>query len=223
MNKKTDWDAYYSRPSKFTGFFRQITINYILREFNRHGGNIKNICELGGANSCIYSDIYKTYPSAQYTVVDNNATGMGLLKAKNIYEGDLSLIEADIMQSLPINKPMDIVFSIGLIEHFSPTNSAIAIQKHFAFAKEGGLVIITFPTPTWLYRWARKISEALGLWIFHDERPLSLQSVLREMEKYGDCLDSFINWRIVFTQGVVVVRAHTVGEIALSVAVGEVN
>jgi cyclopropane fatty-acyl-phospholipid synthase-like methyltransferase len=148
---------------------------------------------------------------------------MGLLKAKNIYEGDLRLVEADIMQNLPVDHAMDIVFSIGLIEHFSPIDSARVIQKHFALAKKGGLVIITFPTPTWLYRFARKISEALGLWIFHDERPLSMQSVLREMEKYGDRIDSFVNWKIVFTQGIVVVEAGIAGDDALAVTIGAVD
>lgn len=223
MNKKTDWDAYYSRPSRFSGFARQITINHILRAFGRYGYKINSICELGGANSCIYTDIHRTYPTAQYSVVDNNATGMALLKSKNVFRGQLILIESDIMQKIPLEDSMDIVFSIGLIEHFSPLDTAIAIQQHFSLVKEGGFVIITFPTPTWLYRCARKISETLGLWIFHDERPLSMQSVLREMEKYGDCIDSFINWKIVFTQGIIVIKARVVGDNALAVSIGAVD
>lgn len=223
MNKKTDWDAYYSRPSKFSGFARQITINHILHAIGRYGSKIANICELGGANSCIYADIHRTYPSAQYCVVDNNATGMALLKSKNIFQGQLILIESDIMQKISLKDSMDVVFSIGLIEHFSPLETAIAIQQHFSLVKEGGFVVITFPTPTWLYRCARKISEALGLWIFHDERPLTMQSVVKEMEKYGDCIDSFINWKIVFTQGIVVIKARVAGDAALAVSIGAVD
>jgi hypothetical protein len=223
MNKKTDWDAYYSRPSKISGFARQITINHILRALSRYRSRIANICELGGANSCIYADIHRAYPSAQYCVVDNNATGMALLKSKNIFQGQLILIESDIMQKISLEDSMDVVFSIGLIEHFSPLDTAIAIQQHFSLVKEGGLVVITFPTPTWLYRCARKISEALGLWIFHDERPLTMQSVVREMKKYGDCIDSFINWKIVFTQGIVVIKAKVAGDNALAVSIGAVD
>jgi len=223
MNKKTDWDAYYSRPSKFSGFARQITINHILRAFSGHGSRIANICELGGANSCIYADIHRAYPSAQYCVVDNNTTGMALLKSKNILQGQLILIESDVMQKISLEDSMDVVFSIGLIEHFSPLDTAIAIQQHFSLVKEGGLVVITFPTPTWLYRCARKISEALCLWIFHDERPLTMQSVVREVEKYGDCIDSFINWKIVFTQGIVVIKAKVAGDNALAVSIGAVD
>ena len=223
MNKKTDWDAYYSRPSKFSGFARQITINHILHAIGRYESKIANICELGGANSCIYADIHRTYPSAQYCVVDNNATGMALLKSKNIFQGQLILIESDIMQRISLKDSMDVVFSIGLIEHFSPLETAIAIQQHFSLVKEGGFVVITFPTPTWLYRCARKISEALGLWIFHDERPLTMQSVVKEMEKYGDCIDSFTNWKIVFTQGIVVIKAKVAGDNALAVSIGAVD
>ena len=81
----------------------------------------------------------------------------------------------------------------------------------------------TFPAPTWLYRCARQISERLGLWIFHDERPLTMQSVVREMKKYGDCIDSFINWKIVFTQGIVVIKAKVAGDNALAVSIGAVD
>ena len=104
----------------------------------------------------------------------------------------------------------DLVFSIGLIEHFLPQNTARAIQTHFACAKPGSLVIITFPTPTWLYVIARFLTEMAGAWKFPDERPLHLKEVIDEVTKYGEILDISINWPVVFTQGIVVARTfHT--------------
>ena len=221
-NKKTDWDAYYSKPFKLSGYSRQITINLILRLFSVHGQGAKKICELGGANSCIYSALHNRYPLADYLVVDNNAKGMSLLESLQVYGGGLELLESNILENLPVQVAADVVFSLGLIEHFNPYETAVVIRQHFVAAKPDSLIVITFPTPTWLYRCSRKIAEWLGLWIFHDERPLQTQSVKFEMEKYGMVVESFINWKIFFTQGVIAVKAKRTGQDALAVEIGEV-
>ena len=68
-------------------------------------------------------------------------------------------------------------------------------------------MIITFPTPTWLYRGTRAIAEHLGIWRFPDERPLSFEEVETEIRKHGTILERRINWAIILTQGVVVAKA----------------
>ena len=53
----------------------------------------------------------------------------------------------------------------------------------FNVLKKGGILILGFPTPTFLYKITRKTSELLGLWIFHDERPLSIDEVLADVRE----------------------------------------
>jgi len=53
-----------------------------------------------------------------------------------------------------------------------------AVQAHLDAAKLGGYILITFPTPTLLYRIIRKAAEILGVWKFHDERPLKAAEVI---------------------------------------------
>ena len=51
---------------------------------------------------------------------------------------------------------------------------------------------------------------------------MQTQSVKFEMEKYGTVVESFINWKIFFTQGVIAVKAKRTGQDALAVEIGEV-
>ena len=79
----------------------------------------------------------------------------------------------------------DIVFSVGLIEHFDPAGTARVVAAHFDYLRPGGTAIITFPTPTWLYRVVRGLAEMTNNWIFHDERPLRLPEFERAVAGLG--------------------------------------
>jgi len=105
-----------------------------------------------------------------------------------------------------MKKQTDLVLSIGLIEHFDETGTQKAIKAHFELLKPKGIAIMTFPTPTFLYNIARFIAEKLGLWIFHDERPLRIEEVLETALEYGEQSEYKIIWPIIFTQGMVVFR-----------------
>ena len=74
----------------------------------------------------------------------------------------------------------------------------------------GGYAIISFPTPTWLYRCARSTAERLGKWRFTDERPLALQEVKDAVRGLGEVVFEKTLWPLVFTQHLIVVR-KTVG------------
>ncbi|QCK88184.1 class I SAM-dependent methyltransferase [Phreatobacter aquaticus] len=100
----------------------------------------------------------------------------------------------------------DLVYSVGLIEHFEPKDTARMIHAHFEAAIPGGLVLITYPTPTLPYRTIRGAAEMLGVWKFHDERPLAYDEVGREMEKYGQIIFRKMNWFIGLTQEILVAR-----------------
>ena len=67
--------------------------------------------------------------------------------------------------------------------------------------------MLSYPTPTWLYRCTRWLAEATGQWIFHDER-LRAGEVLPLVERHGVVLRRDVVWSVVLTQEMVCVRKH---------------
>jgi SAM-dependent methyltransferase len=173
----------------------------------RHGPpTVTSIFELGGANSCFYDAIRLRYPAAKYCAIDNNTFGLSLLEARYPNTPLLQTRNADGRTLTDTVADGDIVFSVGLIEHFESEDTARIINKHFTLVRPGGIVIITFPTPTWLYRATRALAEGLGVWRFPDERPLTFDEVAGEVARLGTIVDRLVNWPIVLTQGVIVAR-----------------
>jgi len=203
----TDWDSYYDKPVKVSAISRKVTQKKILALIHKyHTSPLNSICELGGGNSCFYATLHYEFPNAKYTIIDNNDHGLDLFRQHN-NDQCISLVTDDVINPTSLLEPSDLVFSIGLIEHFSKLDTAKAIKYHFLNAKPGSTVIISYPTPTWLYIAARSIVELFGMWKFHDERPLSKQEVLNEVRRYGIVENYSVNWPIIFTQGVFVVKA----------------
>lgn len=208
--KKTNWDVYYGKTYKITSFTRKTTERLLLKLFRTYGENIetKKIVELGGANSCFYDAIKSKISPRWFHVIDNNQKGLDLFAVRVKNDSTVSFENLDVLNISP--QPLyDIAFSIGLIEHFDPEGTAKAIKAHFDSVKNEGIVIISFPTPTFLYLIARKMAEWMGIWFFHDERPLGFIEVIGETNKYGDLLFKKINWLVILTQGFVVVKKRT--------------
>ena len=108
------------------------------------------------------------------------------------------------MLLITTSENFDLVFSIGLIEHFDKSGTAKAIASHFQLCKPKGMVLITFPTPTLLYKLIRRMAEFARIWRFYDERPLNFEEVITECSKFGIKKHNSILWAIGLTQGYVV-------------------
>jgi glycosyltransferase involved in cell wall biosynthesis len=198
----TDWDRYYQSVPFTAKITRKYTTSVLLSAMRRFATEQPRIIEIGGANSCFLDAVSKRIQPRRYHVVDTNQYGLDLLKNKNVSISRLNVL--DIRSGkLP---GADLVFSIGLIEHFDREGTRKAIEAHFEALDAGGCAIISFPTPTWLYRAARAVCESLGLWKFPDERPLSRKEALDTISKYGEVLYEKTLWPIVFTQKMIVAR-----------------
>jgi hypothetical protein len=95
-----------------------------------------------------------------------------------------------------------------LIEHFDPGGTRDVIDAHFRAVRDGGLVVLFFPTPTWLYRTIRRAAETFGVWAFPDERPLEMAEVVGAAERHGRVIHTDVNWWIGLTQGIVVAEVR---------------
>ena len=211
MTRPTDWDKYYDHQSAVSTLTRKITALKI--------GNIVDhiisidkawrpdrIIEIGGANSCFYDYIRDKYRPTQYLVIDSNEKGNDLLKIRAGGDGILRVRNEDILDSAAPRAVADLVFSVGLIEHFDINGTQKAIETHLEMTNSGGYCVITFPTPTLLYKLARRVAEFLKLWIFWDERPLRFDEVVATVVQFADVVQTRINWPIIFTQGIVVAK-----------------
>jgi SAM-dependent methyltransferase len=202
----TDWDSYYARPYRTASLTRRHTAAVLIGLMRDNGGAGGSILEIGGANSCFIDQILAEVKPARYDVIDNNRLGLDLLKSRYPNDARVSVSRGDVLAPAARDQLYDIVYSVGLIEHFDPTGTASAIATHFGYLRPGGTAIITFPTPTWLYRAVRGLAEATGNWIFHDERPLRLPEFQRAVAALGEIRSARILWPLILTQYCVVVR-----------------
>jgi putative flippase GtrA len=208
----TDWNAYYSHVAPTAKLTRRYTTSTLLDVIRTHasaanGDGRLAIVEIGGANSCFLDPILARVGCRSYDVVDTNEYGLSLLAAKSKGSKVLRLHRQSVLE-LKMQAQADLVFSVGLIEHFDPEETRRAVQAHFDVLRPGGIAIISFPTPTLLYRITRRLIELVGLWKFHDERPLTLHEVTASVEEYGDVLRTKTLWPLLLTQELIVARKH---------------
>jgi SAM-dependent methyltransferase len=209
--ERTDWDRYYTKPFVATKVTRKFTENRLvslIRRFAPRAGKSVDLIEIGGANSCFFNRIVAEFSPRSYTVIDFNQLGLDKMRARLGDRPDVRYHRQDVLD-LTISAQADLVFSIGLIEHFDPPATARAIAAHFSLLRPGGVAIISFPTPTWLYRSVRGLAEAARKWEFPDERPLRLPEVSGAVAPHGDLLYSGIVWPIMLTQMFVVARKRS--------------
>lgn len=202
--ERTDWDTYYARPYKLASLTRRYTASVLEGLVLGAGGEGIRILEIGGANSCFIDRLLARVRPSVYDVIDNNRFGLDLLTKRYAGDSRVSVVNQDVLNLDWSGEPYDLTFSVGLIEHFGAAETAQAIAAHFLPLRSGGTAIITFPTPTALYRVARWLAEATGTWIFHDERPLRLDEVVKTAERFGVIRSARILWPQILTQYCVV-------------------
>ena len=200
----TDWTRYYERPFFTAHITRRITGRILAKMLVKAGFPAGgSIIELGGGNSAFCGTLIRRLKVYRYTVVDSNPRGVELFKSRHAGPQTEALC-ADILTLDPASfEPADLVFSVGLVEHFSEEQTRIAIRRHFELAKPGGLVLITFPVPTFTYRLIRRAAETLGIWRFPDERPIQLEDAARLCAEHGEVIAKRLNRAILLTQGIV--------------------
>ncbi|WP_342330230.1 methyltransferase domain-containing protein [Pedobacter sp. FW305-3-2-15-E-R2A2] len=120
---------------------------------NKQG--VKTAIELGGFPG-YYAVFLKKYFKLDVTLLDyfvHQPVTNALLEANQLKEADIHIIETDLFNYQP-EQQFDLVLSCGLIEHFNDT--ADIINRHIAFVKPGGTLLITLPNFKALNGWFQK-------------------------------------------------------------------
>jgi hypothetical protein len=131
--ERTDWDSYYAAPYKTASLTRKYTASVLVNLMRRSGGAEASILEFGGANSCFIEHILEQVRPARYDVIDNNQLGLDLLKSRFPRDDRVSVRKGDVLATTPEPERLyDIVYSVGLIEHFDPSR-----HRHGFIAESG--------------------------------------------------------------------------------------
>lgn len=211
LNESTDWTKYYqNKKSFFSSYTQKYTVERIIKVIDQYLINEteSKILELGGGNSCFAENICQNRSIEQYDIIDNNKLAVGMFNKKILKCNKHVGIEADLTQDSEEKGKYDFVYSVGLIEHFKSSTREKVIDAHFKYAKADGIVMISFPTPTFKYRFWRKTMEILGVWQFWDEYPLTLNDVKTEIEEKGQILEVQVNNKLFLTQMIVVAKRN---------------
>jgi cyclopropane fatty-acyl-phospholipid synthase-like methyltransferase len=210
MQRATDWDKYYEKPFASAKLTRRYTGHWLKTAIRTHlaGKTGIELIEFGGGNSCFFRTLVDALPISRYDVADLNEKSLELFErqAREVSSVKTSVQRVNLLTDDPPLALADVVFSVGLIEHFTPEGTRDVARRHFSCVKDGGIVIITAPTPTWLYRMTRGAAEQIGVWQFPDERPLSPEEILASGEGLGFPLLSRTLWPLVLTQQAVIWR-----------------
>jgi hypothetical protein len=207
ISTDSNWDDYYEKFRVPEFMIRSLWRHFeaaIRKQVGTPASKLV-VAELGGADSCMYERFVKAFPVAEYHIFDNNALGLERFRAK-AYQGTF-LHNVDLLNA-PAFKDIaaDVIFSVGIIEHFAPADTDKLIEAHFDMAKSAGLVVMSFPTPTFAYWTYRRFLERMGLFPPLYERPMKFEEVRPILTRLGTPLECHKIWSTILTQLIASVR-----------------
>lgn len=208
--ERTNWEEYYQRPFPASRWSRGI-MSRMLRDLIAAHAPARQpltVLELGGGNSCFLEGLMQQFTMAPYVILDNSPEGMRLAGERftPVYGERVAYIQDDVFAADP-GRQFDVVFSVGLIEHFDDHAMQKLIGLHRRWAAPGGLVLIAVPTPTIFYRIFRTGAEILGLWKFPDEHPVPRARLAALMRDEGlEIIFERTLWSQILTQAIIAAR-----------------
>jgi len=142
-NQATDWDRYYTTVPFTARLTRRYSTAVLLDAIKRHalsttGDERLSVIEIGGANSCFMDAILSRFHCRSYDVIDTNRYGLSLLE-KRVGQSQVVRLHQQSVLDLSTAIKADIVFSVGLVEHFDATGTRQAVLAHFDLLRPGAL------------------------------------------------------------------------------------
>jgi SAM-dependent methyltransferase len=115
--------------------------------------------ELGGFPGTFSVHLHQKF-KVKTTLVDyfiDEELLQGFFRANGIQENELHWKEADVLSSEPVHERFDLVFSIGLIEHFENTGSIL--YAHRRYLNDNGSMLIILPNFKGLNGWFQRVFD----------------------------------------------------------------
>jgi SAM-dependent methyltransferase len=187
LTDRSYWDDYwnsFSLPRECTRQPRSFYLNAILDVFDRHLPRNPNlsIAEVGGAPGQYLAYMYKHF-GYHVTCVDYSATGCRRT-AENFRLLGIpgEVIEADIFADDPTLPQFDVVYSLGLIEHFADRTPIV--ERHVRLLKPGGYLVLGVPNFRGVNGWFMR-SLGPDVYAAHDIEAMDLDGWRTFEERLG--------------------------------------
>ena len=162
LTERKFWEDYWNNkrdsligPVHESGFHNRVLDSVIANS------NLKSSIELGGFPGTFSIYVKKKY-NLDTTLLDyfiDQSIVEDLLAANGLDKNAIHLIEDDLTLDHPIEKKYDLVFSVGLIEHFVDTKAII--KRHLDYINPDGELLIILPNFRGINGWLqRKFDKA---------------------------------------------------------------
>lgn len=183
MDKK-DWEKSWKFVDILLILFKPFELlirclirNGLKRLMNNTNLRNPNILELGAGTGKDSEWLIKRY-GGKATLIDN--CRYVISKANKRFHKKkvrINYIKSNI-EDINYKNQFDLVFSIGLVEHFYNQDLINIFKKHTNASKKSGYVIIFVPHKTNIYRFFRRFLTYFNLWMW-DEKPFTKQELNR--------------------------------------------
>lgn len=181
------WDRYWntlSLPREHRREPKALYLNAILDVFDRYlpRDPSLSIAELGGAPGQYLAYMHRTF-GYRVTCIDYSATGCAKTEENFRLLGiPGEVIHADIFADDAALPRFDIVYSLGLIEHFA--NRTPVVERHLRLLKPGGQLVLGIPNFRGATGWFMR-SLAPKVYAAHDIGAMDLARWRAFEERFG--------------------------------------
>ena len=157
LTERKFWEDYWNNkrdqliaPVSESGFHNRVIDSVIANS------NVKSSIELGGFPGTFSIYIRKKH-HLDTTLLDyfiEKSIVDDLLAINGLNKDELHLIEDDLTLDHPVSQKYDLVFSIGLIEHFKDTKAII--KRHLDYLNDNGELLIILPNFRGVNGWLQR-------------------------------------------------------------------
>lgn len=171
---KCDWASFWQRMNPlFWKIFSRVTTHFVLRSLKNL--EIKSMLELGGGSGLTAKRLSQKL-GAQLTLLDNDPGAYRVFQKFSNYGEYLQ----ENLFSFQTDRRWDLVYSLGVIEHFPKEKRIEAIKIHKNLSKK--YVLVAVPKDLWLRRILirRKTGDTISF-----EKLYSLDELKQEFQEAG--------------------------------------
>jgi len=185
LTDRAFWSNYWRNKKEL--YEQPVNLDYLFTPlFSKHILKYKpqTAVELGGFPGTFSVHLYQKF-NVNTTLVDyfiDEELLKGFFNANGIKENDLSWKEADVLSNDPVHAQFDLVFSIGLIEHFENTSSIL--YAHRRYVKPNGSMLIILPNFKGINGWFQRVFDREN-YDKHFIQCMDPQLLVKEMKNLG--------------------------------------
>lgn len=175
-----DWEKSWRFSNMVTSAFVPIEIlarlavrNGMQRLLNNLHVQKPSILELGAGTGLDSEWLVRKF-GGKALLVDN--CDYIIRKSKKYFRGKklgIAFLKSNV-EDIKFKKGYDLVYSVGLLEHFYDKDLHQIFRRHMDASKKTGYVMVFVPNDKWVYNFYRRILTILGSWVW-DEKPFNLQ------------------------------------------------